>query len=119
MPCAATQLDLEMIVLSEVSQKEKDKYHMISLIWGINNMIQMNLSVKQKQTHRHTEPICGCPDGRRVREGWTGSLWLVDATVIQRMNKQQALLHSTRNYGVPVINHTGEEYEKEGICIYV
>ena len=34
-PLAATQMDLEMIILSEVSQKEKDKYHMISLICGI------------------------------------------------------------------------------------
>ena len=30
-PFAATWMDLEMIILSEVSQKEKDKYHMISL----------------------------------------------------------------------------------------
>ena len=63
-----------MIILSEVSQKEQDKYHTISLICGIKNVIQMNLSVKQEQTHRHTEPICGCPDGGRVREGWIGSL---------------------------------------------
>ena len=35
MPFAATGMDLEMIILSEVSQKEKDKYHMISLICGI------------------------------------------------------------------------------------
>ena len=34
MPCAATWMDLE-IILSEVSQKEKDKYHKISLIHGI------------------------------------------------------------------------------------
>ena len=27
MPFAATWMDLEMIILSEVSQKEKDKYH--------------------------------------------------------------------------------------------
>ena len=31
MPFATTQMDLEIIILSEVSQKEKDKYH-ISLI---------------------------------------------------------------------------------------
>ena len=30
-PFAATWMDLEMIILSEVSQKEKDKYHMLSL----------------------------------------------------------------------------------------
>jgi len=31
MPFVATQMDLEIIILSEVNQKEKDKYHMISL----------------------------------------------------------------------------------------
>ena len=35
LPFAATWLDLEIIVHSEVSQTEKDKYHMISLICGI------------------------------------------------------------------------------------
>ena len=34
-PFAATWMDLEMLILSEVSQTEKDKYHMISLICGI------------------------------------------------------------------------------------
>ena len=35
MPFAATWMDLEMIILRKVSQKEKDKYHMVSLICGI------------------------------------------------------------------------------------
>ena len=35
MPSATTWIDLEIITLSEVNQKEKDKYHMISLICGI------------------------------------------------------------------------------------
>ena len=35
MPFATTWMDLEIIILSEVSQSEKDKYHMISLICGI------------------------------------------------------------------------------------
>ena len=34
-PFAATWMDLEIIILSEVSQTEKDKYHLISLICGI------------------------------------------------------------------------------------
>ena len=34
-PFSATWMDLEMIILSEVSQTEKDKYHTISLICGI------------------------------------------------------------------------------------
>ena len=35
LPFAAIWMDLEIIILHEVSQKEKDKYHMISLICGI------------------------------------------------------------------------------------
>ena len=35
MPLAATWMELEILILSEVSQKEKDKYHMISLRCGI------------------------------------------------------------------------------------
>ena len=34
MPFAATWMDLEIIILSTVSQTEKDKYHMMSLICG-------------------------------------------------------------------------------------
>ena len=35
MPFAPTWMNLEMLMLSELSQKEKDKYHMISLTCGI------------------------------------------------------------------------------------
>ena len=35
MPFAATWMELENLILSEMSQKEKDKYHMLSLISGI------------------------------------------------------------------------------------
>ena len=35
MPFAAAYMDLEIIILNEVRQKEKDKYHMISLTCGI------------------------------------------------------------------------------------
>ena len=35
MPHAATWVQLEIIILSEVNEKEEDKYHMISLVYGI------------------------------------------------------------------------------------
>ena len=35
MPLAAPQMQLEILILSEVGQKEKNKYHMISLLCGI------------------------------------------------------------------------------------
>ena len=35
MPFAATWMQLETLILSEVNQKEKDKYHVLSFICGI------------------------------------------------------------------------------------
>ena len=35
MKLAATWMDLEIFILSEVSQTEKDKYHMMSYISGV------------------------------------------------------------------------------------
>ena len=68
MPFAATWIELETIILSEVSQEEKDKSHIISLICGIQSMAQMNLSMKQKQTHIHREQTHGCQWGGGVGE---------------------------------------------------
>ena len=35
MSFAATWMDLEITILSELSQTEKDKYHMVSLMWNL------------------------------------------------------------------------------------
>ena len=54
MPFAATWMDLEIMILSEVSQTEKDKYHDIAYMQNLKKkMIQMNLFTKQ--THRLRE----------------------------------------------------------------
>ena len=52
---AATWMQLEIIIQSRESQKDKDKWHTISLICGIQNMKQLNLSMNQKQNQRQTE----------------------------------------------------------------
>ena len=49
MPFVATWIDLEIIILREVSQTEKHKYHMkCHLYVESEQMIQMNLCIKQK-----------------------------------------------------------------------
>ena len=53
MSFAATWRELEIIIRIEVSQKEKDKYHMILLICGILKNGTKNSFTKQKQTHKH------------------------------------------------------------------
>ena len=50
---AATGVDLEIIILSEVNQKERSISHNIICMWNLKKMIQMNLFTRQKQTHRH------------------------------------------------------------------
>ena len=81
---------------TEWSQKEKDKYYMIPLVVSVQfsrsvvsnsatcqaslsitsmwnqNMIQINLSVKQKQNHEHREQTGGCPKGATGLGGRVG-----------------------------------------------
>ena len=42
-------------------------------------MTQINLSMKQKQTHRHRKQDLWLPRERVVVEGWIGSVGLADA----------------------------------------
>ena len=60
---AATRMSLEIIILKEESQTEKDKYHMIPLYVESKRIIQVNLLTKQKQTHRHRKQIYGYQNG--------------------------------------------------------
>ena len=55
MPFAATRMELGMNILSEVSQKDRDKYYFISLICGIYNMTQRSLSTKYNTLYVNTE----------------------------------------------------------------
>ena len=57
LPFAATWVDLENTILSEVSQTERDKYHMISLICGTLKIIQMNVQTKQNLKNNTNECI--------------------------------------------------------------
>ena len=72
MPFAATEIKSEILILCEVWQKEKDRYHMISPICGIQNMTQMILSTKKKQiTDRESRLVPGGGRGS-VKDGEFG-----------------------------------------------
>ena len=63
LPFATTWMGLEGTMLSEISQMEKDKYCMISLIHG-------NMTSKQsKNKHADTENRIGVTRGEGVVEG--------------------------------------------------
>ena len=75
LPFATTWIELEGIMLSEISQTEKDKYHMILPIHGI---LKKKKKSKQMQPHRHRLVIT---KGKRWgRAKWvTGVNWIVMA----------------------------------------
>ena len=86
-------------------------------------MAQINLSIKQKQTHRHREQTCGC-QGSQVRkwgERWIGSLGVSRWKLLHlEWTNNKVLLDSTGNYiQYPVITHNGKEYLKKKVCIYI
>ena len=63
MPSVAIWMDLEIVAQSEVSQKEKDKYHIMLLICGIQKNVIDELTCKQKQNHRCTKQTYGYQRG--------------------------------------------------------
>ena len=66
MPFAATWMDLAIIIRGEVSQI---KTNMISLICGIQNVIQMNLFTKKKKNRlRGVEYKLMITKGKEVRD---------------------------------------------------
>ena len=77
MPCAATWMELETLILSEVSQKEKDKRHMISLMSGIEYMAQRKLSTGKRLMD--LENRLAVAKGEWEGVGVTGNLGLMDA----------------------------------------
>ena len=74
MPFAATWMKLVTPILSEVSHKAKDKYHMISHIWNV--IYVTNVPFHRKENHGLGEEFCGCQGGG---SGDIGSLGLIDA----------------------------------------
>ena len=60
MPFKATWADLEMIVLSEASQQEKDKYHMIiTYMWNLKN--SANELIYKTETDSQTQKAWNHP----------------------------------------------------------
>lgn len=65
-PTSRTYLKLEIILLSEVSETQKGKYHVISLRAAIYTRTAMNKLGKQKWTHRLENQT----PGYHSRENW-------------------------------------------------
>ena len=61
-------MNLEPVMQSELSQKEKDKYHILMHIYiymESRKMVLINQFGESQQRCRHTEQTCGHSGGRR------------------------------------------------------
>ena len=65
-PFAAMRMDLQIILLSEGSHTEKDKYHMTFICGILKTIIQMNLQYRKRLTDVENELIIalGKDEGR-------------------------------------------------------
>ena len=78
----------------------------------------MNLSTKQKQTHRHREQTCGCQGAGGGME-WESGVSRCKLVYIGWINNKDPL-YSTGNYiQYLVINHNGKEYKKKRMSVCV
>ena len=79
----------------------------------------MNLSTREKQTHRHREETCGCQGGGgRGGMDWEFEVGRCKLLYLDWIN-HKVLMHSAGNYiQYPVKTHKGKEYQKEyNICV--
>ena len=83
-------------MLGEVSQTEKEKHHMKSLIHRLKKKIQIKLFTKQKETHRLPKQTSGYK-GNGCRRGVLGVWDWCMHTIVDGMDGQGDLLYSTKN----------------------
>ena len=107
-PFAATWMKLEIIMVSEVSRKEKDKYQCYHLY--------VEFKIWDKWTYLWSRNRLTDIEDRLVNaKGWWGEVgWEFGVSRCKLLHTEQinkVLLHSTGNYiQYPVINHNGNEY---------
>ena len=83
----------------------------------MSDMMQMNPSTKQKQTHRHREQTCGCQG--KLGEGWTVRLGFADANrFIQNGWAPRSYWIAQELYSISVIKPNWKEFFKEYIYVY-
>ena len=77
-------------------------------------MTQMNLSMKQKETHRYREQTCGCHGRGKLGERWIGRGFIRCKLLHREQINNKVLLYIGNYIPYPMINHNGND-----TCIYM
>ena len=118
---AATWMDQEIIILTEVSQKEKDKHHRIPLICGIQNMTKWTYLQNRNRLIDIENRLVLLPRWKGSRGGldWEFGTGRCKLLHIEWINNK-VLFYSTGNYiHNYLINQNGKlkKNEKGDICM--
>ena len=81
MSFVATWTELEIIILNQ-SKRERQILYDIAYIWNLKHDTE-DLSIKQKQTHRHSKQTCG------FQEGGSRIDWEFGIVVLSRLGRVQ------------------------------
>ena len=93
MPSAATCMDSEIILLSEVSQKEKDKFHMTTYMWNLKyntNQLPYKTETDSDIEHKFTVTKGERTWGRDKLEVWDQQ---IQTTIYKTDKKQGPTIH--------------------------
>ena len=70
MTFAATWMQLEIIILSEVSQKEKDKYHITYIMWDLKYNTNQPIYKTNRLKDRESRPVVAKAEGKDGLRIW-------------------------------------------------
>ena len=117
MPFAATRMQLEILILSQVSQAEKDKYHRISCLCGTKLWHKWTyLHNRNRLTSLENRLVIAKEAGGSGMDGEFGVRWC--KLWHWEWISNEVLLYSTGNsIQSPGIKHDGRVWEKEYIYI--
>ena len=113
MPFATTWMELETLMRSEVSQKDKDQYH--TYIWNL--IYGQNETLHRKGNHGHGEWTCRC---QGVGGGSAMDLELgVNRCKLLPLEwiSNEILLYSAGNYILSLMEH--DNVRRKNVYMYV
>ena len=123
MPFAVTQMDLETVMLNEVSQTEKDKHLMILLIYGIFKKNDTNERIYKTETESQMQKANlwspGESGSSEAGISWETGVDIYTLLYIKQITNNN-LPYSTGNSSqYSVMTYMGKESKKEWIYVYL
>ena len=112
MPFAATWMDLEIFILSEVSQKEKDKYYMVLFIRGISKNDTNELIYKTEIDSQTQKTNLRLPKRERGQINQEFGIKIFTLLYIKQITNKDLVYSTGNSIQYAVITYKGKESKK-------